>query len=252
MGAQITVGQVITNLQFSFNASIKPSAMWVAIHSAESGKMWRHLIDIGGADEYVLNDIDVSFENGWTAGPGSTLEEFKADMETVDWVGIFVRRGGTTEAQYYRMDYFIIEGYTNESPIIVIDSDGDGMPDEWEILHELNPFYPDDAGVDYDGDGMINYAEYLTGTDPNDNKSVFGVEPRVSNTTDDNQGYVLEWTSISNREYDVMRSTNFIQSFEVLEEGIPATPPRNMFTDHTATNGLSFFYKVRVWLKKPL
>ena len=46
------------------------------------------------------------------------------------------------------------------------DSDGDGMPDWWEIAHGFNPFDPADAAQDADGDGLSNRAEYSNGTDP--------------------------------------------------------------------------------------
>ena len=46
------------------------------------------------------------------------------------------------------------------------DTDGDGMPDGWEVLHGLNPFDPSDAHEDPDGDGLTNLEEYLAGTDP--------------------------------------------------------------------------------------
>lgn len=40
------------------------------------------------------------------------------------------------------------------------DSDGDGMPDEWEIAMGLNPQVPDDKG-DVDSDGYTNIEEYI-------------------------------------------------------------------------------------------
>ena len=47
-----------------------------------------------------------------------------------------------------------------------VDSDGDGMPDSWEIAHGLNPTDETDAGLDPDGDGLTNLQEYTLGTDP--------------------------------------------------------------------------------------
>jgi len=46
------------------------------------------------------------------------------------------------------------------------DTDGDGIPDQWEIDHGLNPNDPSDAEEDSDGDGLINRDEYKYGTDP--------------------------------------------------------------------------------------
>ena len=45
------------------------------------------------------------------------------------------------------------------------DTDGDGMPDWWEIVYGLDPVTPD-AGLDPDGDGRSNLAEYNAGTNP--------------------------------------------------------------------------------------
>ena len=41
------------------------------------------------------------------------------------------------------------------------DSDGDGMPDEWEKQHNLNPEDASDGSADADGDGYTNVEEYL-------------------------------------------------------------------------------------------
>jgi hypothetical protein len=60
---------------------------------------------------------------------------------------------------------------TTQPPILtedVRDDDQDGLPNEWERLHGLNPLDPTDAHLDKDGDGFTNLEEYQFGTDPND------------------------------------------------------------------------------------
>jgi hypothetical protein len=49
-----------------------------------------------------------------------------------------------------------------------VDSDGDGMPDEYELAHSPTlDKDTDDADLDPDEDGLPNLAEYVLGTDPN-------------------------------------------------------------------------------------
>jgi hypothetical protein len=47
-----------------------------------------------------------------------------------------------------------------------IDSDGDGMPDDWEQAHGLNPSDPSDATLDLNGDGYTNIEDFINGFDP--------------------------------------------------------------------------------------
>ena len=47
------------------------------------------------------------------------------------------------------------------------DTDGDGLPDGWEVNHGLNPNSGGDANADPDGDGLTNAQEYARGTNPN-------------------------------------------------------------------------------------
>jgi hypothetical protein len=46
------------------------------------------------------------------------------------------------------------------------DSDGDGIPDYWELQFGLNPKDPSDAMADPDGDGYANIEEYVNNTGP--------------------------------------------------------------------------------------
>ncbi len=47
-----------------------------------------------------------------------------------------------------------------------LDSDGDGMPDEWEKRYGLDPRDASNASKDKDSDGYTNIEEYLNGIDP--------------------------------------------------------------------------------------
>jgi hypothetical protein len=46
------------------------------------------------------------------------------------------------------------------------DTDHDGMPDEWELLHSLNPNDASDRNGDYNGDGYTNLEKYLNSLCP--------------------------------------------------------------------------------------
>ena len=72
-----------------------------------------------------------------------------------------------------------------EKAAIVLDADGDGMPDSWEQRYGLDPHNPADAEQDKDKDGFTNLEEYLAKddpktkrwtdpTDPNDHPSYLG------------------------------------------------------------------------------
>jgi hypothetical protein len=54
----------------------------------------------------------------------------------------------------------------------------------------------------------------------------------------------VAWSSEPKHYYDLWRSTNLVNGFDVrLGVNLPATPPMNVYTDKTA-NGNSVFYRI--------
>jgi hypothetical protein len=56
--------------------------------------------------------------------------------------------------------------YTFKPADVLVDTDGDGMPDTWETENGLDPKASSDGPDDSDNDGYTNVEEFLNGTDP--------------------------------------------------------------------------------------
>jgi hypothetical protein len=56
-----------------------------------------------------------------------------------------------------------------KKPEIILDSDNDGIPDDWELMYDLNKTDPTDAYLDADNDNLTNLQEYQYNTDPKNN-----------------------------------------------------------------------------------
>ncbi|MBI4625350.1 MAG: hypothetical protein HY736_19285 [Verrucomicrobia bacterium] len=79
---------------------------------------------------------------------------------------------GTVQLRVRGSDFSDIGNWSDATPYLVdltpaVDTDGDGMPDDWEVANGLNPNL-NDAAADRDGDGSTNLEEFLNGTNPND------------------------------------------------------------------------------------
>ena len=74
-----------------------------------------------------------------------------------------------------------VGGYPEYKGTPYIDSDGDGIPDEWEKKYGLNPNDPSDAVKDMNGDGYTNIEKFLNGIDPK--KKVDWTNPKNNHDT---------------------------------------------------------------------
>jgi len=92
-----------------------------------------------------------------------------------------------------------------------IDTDGDGMPDAWETLHQLNPDI-DDCDKDADDDGVSNLGEYLSDTDPRDPSSAM----RLTATMLAGNKVRLSWKAVPGRRYEILYANGFEYVFQPL------------------------------------
>ena len=94
---------------------------------------------------------------------------------------------------------WIAAGPTPGAEIETADTDGDGVPDLWEMEHGTQPFIAD-ANEDPDGDGVSNLAEFKAGTDPQSASSYLHVEQ----VSWEGGGLGLQFTARAQRSYSVL------------------------------------------------
>ena len=130
----------------------------------------------------ILARVNTPFE-GWPVSPHQTAElayesvlaKAGATLPKRDAVDIrvteMVRSGKPLTMTGIIKDISEVGGYpllTYKSSQVAIDSDGDGMPDDWERKNKLNAMNAGDGRVDTDTDGYTNLEEFLNGTNPNE------------------------------------------------------------------------------------
>jgi len=116
------------------------------------------------------------------------------------------------------------------------------IPPGWWSQYQLLP--GTDAG-DPDQDGYDNLAEYIAGTDPTNGLSMFAIS-NVRQTEELNP--VLEWPSLTGREYAVYFTPAWTSDFTVATNHLLAESPLNVFTNG-AQQGTDGFYRVSVSLQ---
>jgi hypothetical protein len=108
--------------------------------------------------------LPATVAHGWVLRhAGATLPRRDAvDTRVVE----MVRSGKVTYGDGIITDIAQVGGYPEYTGVPYVDSDGDGMPDEWEAAHGLDPHDASDAVADLNGDGYTNIEEFINGLDP--------------------------------------------------------------------------------------
>jgi len=142
------------------------------------------------ADNYVFGYPDITADN-WNGGvdgvPIRHDEPFPAPAiayQTAEEAYESVLEHTGASIQRDSLDLRVINNVTNGTGNIInrqsdvggfpvlqsltppIDTDHDGMPDDWEVANQLEPDNPDDRNDDHDNDGFTNLEEYLNSLIP--------------------------------------------------------------------------------------
>jgi len=123
---------------------------------------------------------------------------------------------------------------------IPVDSDGNGLPNIWEMFY-FNVITGTVATADVDDDGNSNRDEYISGTNPLDNQSRFVVYL-------DTYTGILEWLTAPNRLYTVEHTYNLTNSFSAVPgyADIPGTGYSDYFMIYPEASNEFFRVQVRL------
>lgn len=134
-------------------------------------QQWHHFVFIknGGEKQIWMDGRMLTNTLGALPLPGDFTDLLLGNNSTISaqFVGLLddvaIYGSGLTENQVQAL-------YHGISPLnmdmVAGDTDGDGMPDWWELVHGFDPANPADAGQDADNDESPNLEEYERGTDP--------------------------------------------------------------------------------------
>ncbi|CAG0927931.1 hypothetical protein TFLX_00707 [Thermoflexales bacterium] len=144
------------------------------------------------------------------------------------------------------------------------DTDGDQLPDQWELLYRFNPNSATDASRDPDADGLTNSQEFFVGTNPRSDDTDNGGENDQSELSqgrnpfepaDDRikapSGLVVKPKNGSNTilfarvpgatQYVLLRATNFQGPFTVVSNSLA---PTGIYTDAGLANNTPYIYRL--------
>ena len=178
--------------------------------------------------------------NGVFSGMISAGTASDTNYADTAYFGLYVRCAQTYAGKLWLDDVLIHQGELSGAT----DSDGDGMPDDYENTY-FGGATSGDPDADDDDDGMSNLAEYVAGTHPGQGTSVLAFDPLATNQTA-TANLIFRWPSVSGRVYAIWRATNAMGPYTQHIGGITADTPTNTVTNAAPTGLGTYFYGLKV------
>ncbi|TWU27744.1 hypothetical protein [Bythopirellula polymerisocia] len=132
VGSSAFAGSWKSHSKFAIDGVAEPDSADVAL---------QRVLDYSGANWQNRNPIDERIVNSVRNQTGSVINDLSGATQAAEWNTILAQRTAVSRPAGF-------------------DTDGDGMPDEWEVAHDLDPGMDDHNG-DFDSDGYLNLEEYL-------------------------------------------------------------------------------------------
>jgi len=126
---------------------------------------------------------------------------------------------------------------------LIFDTDNDGLPNDWELAHGMNPF-ANDAQTDTDGDGFTALQEYVAGTDPFKAQSAL----RISNVGTSGTDMLISFSTVTGKCYLVQRCDDLANpsGWTTVQDNVPGTGGLVQVADPGAAVLSRRFYRVRL------
>ena len=124
----------------------------------------------------------------------------------------------------------------------VADTDGDGMPDDYELAWGFNPTNPADAALDADGDSFSNLQEYVAGTSPRDATDKL---PFTSPPVFQGNDFWLSFGARADRRYSVLWASSLNSTWQTLVTNLSSLDPTILVCDTNARLQATRFYRLR-------
>ena len=180
----------------------------------------------------------------FTVDAGEGLWLFSGSGAQLDAVSVTARPVGVSEGRFTDGSATIVAltptpSAANQQPNA--DTDGDGMPDAYELANGLNPNNPADATLDADGDGQGNKAEYLAGTNPQLPGSRLAAVVAATGTPGQ---FGISFTAVAGKTYTVRYKDDLTATTWSTLQQVDAQPSDTLVTVNDTPGVPKRFYQI--------
>lgn len=153
----------------------------------------------------------------------------------------------TLAVHYERSSYPILQAQRQAYSVVNNDSNGDGIPDAWELSWNLEVGDLSETG-DYDSDGVNDYLEYMANTDPTDSNAYLRISSALLAT---NGNINLMFPASQNRDYFVCRTPGLDPPVIWTMMNSNAIPGSGQITQYDITNSSAINASFRIKVTLP-